>query len=69
VSRRDIGKRELIIESVTLDNLIEGAKGNVVGWRLHLHRNPEISSSWKEISQFYEMLEPFGGLKLHPPRE
>ncbi|HEX8259869.1 MAG TPA: M20/M25/M40 family metallo-hydrolase, partial [Rubrobacteraceae bacterium] len=40
----------------------------VVGWRRHLHRNPEMSFQEKETSRFvYEMLHSFGGLELSRP--
>jgi amidohydrolase len=49
---------------VTFDNLRE----EVVGWRRHLHRNPEISFQEEKTSQFvYETLESFGNLELSRP--
>jgi amidohydrolase len=40
----------------------------VVGWRRHLHRNPELSFQEKETSRFvYETLESFGGLEFSKP--
>lgn len=40
----------------------------VVGWRRHLHRNPELSFHEEETSRFvYDTLEPFGDLKLSRP--
>jgi amidohydrolase len=40
----------------------------VIGWRRHLHRNPEISFEEEETSRFvYETLESFGGLELSRP--
>jgi len=40
----------------------------VVGWRRHLHRNPEMSFQENETSRFvYETLESFGGLELFRP--
>lgn len=40
----------------------------VVGWRRHLHHNPEVSYHEEEISRFvYETLESFGGLELSRP--
>jgi amidohydrolase len=34
---------ESTIATPTLDDLAEGVRDVVVGWRRHLHRNPEIS--------------------------
>ncbi len=40
----------------------------VVGWRRHLHRNPEMSFQENETSRFvYETLHSFGGLELFRP--
>ncbi len=40
----------------------------VIGWRRHLHRNPELSFQEEETSRFvYETLESFGGLELSRP--
>jgi amidohydrolase len=40
----------------------------VIGWRRHLHRNPELSFQEEETSKFvYETLESFGGLELSRP--
>ncbi len=40
----------------------------VVGWRRHLHRNPEMSFEENETSRFvYETLHSFGGLELFRP--
>ncbi len=40
----------------------------VLGWRRHLHRNPELSFQEEETSRFvYETLESFGGLELSRP--
>jgi amidohydrolase len=40
----------------------------VVGWRRHLHQNPELSFHEEETSRFvYETLESFGGLELSRP--
>jgi amidohydrolase len=40
----------------------------VIGWRRHLHRNPELSFEEEETSRFvYETLESFGGLELSRP--
>ena len=40
----------------------------VIGWRRHLHRNPELSFGEEETSRFvYETLHSFGGLELSRP--
>jgi metal-dependent amidase/aminoacylase/carboxypeptidase family protein len=40
----------------------------VVGWRHHLHRNPELCFQEAETSRFVnETLESFGGLELSRP--
>jgi len=40
----------------------------VIGWRRHLHRNPELSFQEEETSRFvYETLESFGVLELSRP--
>ena len=40
----------------------------VLGWRRHLHRNPELSFQEEETSRFvYETLESFGVLELSRP--
>ncbi|HET7479660.1 MAG TPA: M20 family metallopeptidase [Rubrobacteraceae bacterium] len=39
-----------------------------MGWRRHLHRNPEVSFHEEKTSQFiYETLESFGGLEISRP--
>ena len=39
-----------------------------MGWRRHLHRNPEVSFHEENTSRFvYETLESFGGLELDRP--
>ncbi len=40
----------------------------MIGWRRHLHQNPELSFHEEETSRFvYETLETFGGLELSRP--
>ena len=57
-----------VIERVTISNLVEGVRNEVIGWRRYLHRNPKLSFQEKETSRFvYETLESFGGLKLSRP--
>ncbi|HEX2728662.1 MAG TPA: M20 family metallopeptidase, partial [Rubrobacteraceae bacterium] len=51
-----------------LEDQIRDIEDEVVGWRRHLHRNPELSFHEEETSQFvYETLESFGGLELSRP--
>ena len=53
---------------MTFDDLVEGVRDEVVGWRRHLHRNPEVSFHEEETARFvYETLESFGGLELSRP--
>jgi amidohydrolase len=57
-----------IIETATISNLAEDLRDEVIGWRRHLHRNPELSFEEKETSRFvYETLKSFGGLDLSRP--
>ncbi|MDM5201320.1 MULTISPECIES: M20 family metallopeptidase [Fictibacillus] len=43
-------------------------KDQVIEWRRHLHRNPELSFHEEQTSQFiYETLESFGNLELSRP--
>ncbi len=57
-----------IIETATISNLVEEVRDEVVGWRRHLHRNPELSFEEEETSRFvYETLESFGDLELSRP--
>ena len=42
----------------------------MIGWRRHLHRNPELSFHEQKTSQFvHDTLESFGGLELSRPTE
>ncbi len=57
-----------IIETATISYLVEDVRDEVVGWRRHLHHNPELSFHEEETSRFvYETLESFGGLELSRP--
>jgi amidohydrolase len=52
----------------TISSRVEDMRDEVVGWRRHLHRNPELSFQEEETSRFiYETLESFGGLELSRP--
>jgi metal-dependent amidase/aminoacylase/carboxypeptidase family protein len=41
-----------IIATVTFDDLVGGVREEVVGWRRHLHRNPEVSYHEENTSRF-----------------
>src|SRR3712207_6382088 len=55
--------------TVTFDKHVEDVTSDVVGWRRHLHRNPELSFQEEQTAQFvYETLQAFGdGLELSRP--
>jgi amidohydrolase len=56
------------IETATISGLVEDVRDEVIGWRRHLHQNPELSFHEEETSRFvYETLETFGGLELSRP--
>ena len=56
------------MQQATLDSIVEEVREEVVGWRRHLHRNPELSFREEETSRFvYETLESFGNLELSRP--
>jgi amidohydrolase len=58
------------IATATFDDLVGEVGPEVVGWRRHLHRNPEVSYHEQETSRFvYETLESFGALELSRPTE
>ncbi len=53
---------------MTISGRVEDMGEEVIGWRRHLHRNPELSFEEEETSRFvYETLESFGGLELSRP--
>lgn len=62
------GGGKVIITS-TFDTLVDDVKDEVVWWRRHLHRNPELSFHEEETAQFvYETLRSFGDdLELSRP--
>lgn len=50
------------------DTVVEQVKEDIVGWRRHLHMNPELSFQEEQTSQFvYNTLQSFGGLELSRP--
>lgn len=54
------------LESVL--SLVDQVKTDVIGWRRHLHRNPELSFHEEKTAQFvYDTLASFGGLELSRP--
>ncbi|MDN4593067.1 M20 family metallopeptidase [Polycladomyces subterraneus] len=49
-------------------NLVEQVKNDVINWRRHLHKNPELSFQEEQTSQYvYDKLASFGGLELSRP--
>jgi amidohydrolase len=61
----------MAIDTATIGRLVEDVGDELVGWRRHLHQNPELSFEEAETSRFvYETLESFGaGLELSRPTE
>ena len=56
------------IATASFDDVVNDVREEVVAWRRHLHRNPEVSYHEDETSRFvYETLESFGGLELDRP--
>ena len=56
------------IELNDIHALVEQVTDEVVGWRRHLHQNPELSFEEDNTSQFvYDTLSTFGGLELSRP--
>ena len=63
-----ISPRDEAIATASFDDVVDDVREEVVAWRRHLHRNPEVSYHEDETSRFvYETLESFGGLKLDRP--
>ncbi len=53
-----------------LQEAIESIKDDVIAWRRHIHKNPELSFKEFETSKFiYEKLESFGNFELSRPTE
>jgi len=58
------------VATATLDSLMEDARGRLIEWRRHLHRNPEVSFHEEQTARFVrETLESFGELKISRPTE
>ena len=56
--------------TATLDSLTEDARGRLIEWRRHLHRNPEVSFHEEQTARFVrETLESFGALEISRPTE
>jgi amidohydrolase len=57
------------MSTITFDEHVEDVTSEVVRWRRHLHRNPELSFQEEATAQFvYETLQSFGdNLKLSRP--
>ena len=52
----------------TIDDRIQGVVGEVVAWRRHLHRHPELGFQDEETSRFvWDKLRAFGGFELSRP--
>lgn len=52
----------------TLDSVADALRDQVIGWRRHLHRHPELSFHETETSRFVEeALRSFGGLEVSRP--
>ncbi|PEY90997.1 N-acyl-L-amino acid amidohydrolase, partial [Bacillus cereus] len=51
-----------------IHNLIENIQGEVVRWRRHLHKYPELSFQEENTAQFVlETLQTFGNLEISRP--
>jgi amidohydrolase len=58
------------MEAATLDALVADTREQMVAWRRHLHRNPEVSFHEEETARFVrETLETFDGLEISRPTE
>lgn len=54
--------------TITLNQVVEQIKQEVIEWRRHLHQNPELSFEETKTAQFiYDTLESFGNLELSRP--
>ncbi len=61
---------EAAVLEKSLDDAIRDLEGEVVGWRRHLHQNPELSFREHETARFVrETLESFGGFEVSRPTE
>ncbi|GAW28859.1 M20 family metallopeptidase [Carboxydocella sp. ULO1] len=57
-----------MLDSRTIDHMIQETKDYVIKWRRHFHQNPELSFHETKTSQFiYDTLESFGNLELTRP--
>lgn len=54
--------------TANLNNLVESIADQVIAWRRHLHKNPEVSYHEEKTSQFiYDTLQSFGNLEVTRP--
>lgn len=52
----------------SVSSLLESVRQEVIMWRRHLHRNPELSFQEEKTANFvYELLQSFGNLELTRP--
>lgn len=56
------------MDLLSLKSMVEGVKKEVIDWRRHLHRYPEIAYREEKTAQFVcDTLESFGSLELSRP--
>ncbi len=56
------------METAALEGVIDEVVDDIVAWRRHLHRNPELSFQEEKTARFvYETLQSFGNLELSRP--
>ena len=52
----------------TVEDLVDQVRADVVGWRRHLHQNPELSFQEEQTARFVaETLESFSGIEVSRP--
>lgn len=67
---KDIFKGGKGLEKTRFSHLVDEVRDEVIAWRRHLHKYPEISFQEVQTSQFiYETLQTFGNLELSRPTE
>ena len=61
-------KRELFVLVIEISKAVDAVRSNVIEWRRHFHRNPELSFEEENTAQFvYDTLQSFGNLELSRP--